>query len=69
MLISYELLNQWTGKKWFVILSKNQGVPPLASQKEQQRQQEVERIKADPAVKSVLDHFPGADIISISESA
>ena len=62
-------LAAWTGKRWIVVVSKEQGAPTLRAQAEA-RQAEVERgVQSDPLVQAVLNRFPGAKIVGVTQSA
>jgi DNA polymerase-3 subunit gamma/tau len=59
-------LGEWTGKRWMVIVSAEQGAVPLKVQNDQ-REAELKRgVRADPLVQAVLDKFPGAEIIQVT---
>jgi DNA polymerase-3 subunit gamma/tau len=61
-------LTAWTGKRWIVVVSKEQGAPTMREQMEAQRA-EVERgVQADPLVQAVLNRFPGAKIIGVTQN-
>src|SRR5438046_6232429 len=53
-------LEQWTGRRWTVIVSNEPGQPTLRSQNEAARKQRERAAEADPRVKEVLARFPGA---------
>jgi DNA polymerase-3 subunit gamma/tau len=60
-------LGAWTGKRWMVVVSKEQGAPTLRAQAEA-RQAEVERgVESDPLVQAVLNRFPGAKIVGVTQ--
>ncbi len=62
-------LTGWTGKRWMVIVSKEQGTATVREQAEAQRA-EVERgVQADPLVQAVLNRFPGAKIVGVTQAA
>jgi DNA polymerase-3 subunit gamma/tau len=62
-------LGEWTGKRWIVVVSKEQGAPSLRAQMEAQKA-EVERgVQADPLVQAVLNRFPGAKIVGVTQAA
>jgi DNA polymerase-3 subunit gamma/tau len=62
-------LTAWTGKRWIVVVSKEQGAPTVREQAEA-RQAEVERgVQADPLVQAVLNRFPGAKIVGVTQHA
>ena len=61
-------LSAWTGKRWIVVVSQEQGAATLREQAERERE-EVERgVAADPLVKAVLDRFPGAKIVGVTQA-
>jgi len=62
-------LASWTGKRWLVVISAEQGAPTLRSQTEA-RQAEIERgVQADPLVQAVLNRFPGSKIVGVTAPA
>ena len=62
-------LTGWTGKRWIVVVSKEQGAPTVRAQAEAQ-QAEIERgVQSDPLVQAVLNRFPGAKIVGVTQTA
>jgi DNA polymerase-3 subunit gamma/tau len=62
-------LEQWTGRRWTVIVSNEQGEPTLRAQA-QSRQAERERsAESDPRVRDVMARFPGARIVEVRRLA
>ena len=62
-------LTQWTGKRWIVVVSKEEGEPSLRAQADA-RDDEVKRgVQSDPLVQAVLNRFPGATIVGVTQSA
>ena len=60
-------LTAWTGKRWIVVVSKEQGEPTLRAQAEAPGA-EIERgVQADPLVQAVLNRFPGATIVGVTQ--
>jgi DNA polymerase-3 subunit gamma/tau len=60
-------IGQWTGQRWMVVVSGEQGQPTIKSRNDA-RQAELERgVQADPLVKAVLARFPGAQIVAVRE--
>ena len=51
-------LEQWTGRRWTVIVSNEAGQPTLRSQNEQSKNQRERAAEADPRVQEVLARFP-----------
>jgi DNA polymerase-3 subunit gamma/tau len=62
-------LTAWTGKRWIVVVSQEQGAATMRAQSEA-RQAEIERdVQSDPLVQAVLNRFPGAKIVGVTASA
>ncbi len=62
-------LTAWTGKRWIVVVSQEQGAPTVRAQSDA-RQAEIERgVEADPLVQAVLNRFPGAKIVGVTQNA
>ena len=58
-------ISGWTGRKWFVTLSREPGQPTLKSQADA-REAELKRgVRGDPLVQAVLERFPGAEIVAV----
>jgi DNA polymerase-3 subunit gamma/tau len=58
-------LQQWTGRRWMVIVSAEQGEPTLKSQAEARQAALEIGVRGDPLVKTVLERFPGAQIVGV----
>jgi DNA polymerase-3 subunit gamma/tau len=62
-----EKLIEWTGARWVVAVSREEGAPTL----EQQAQARVSELESEvarhPLVRAVLDAFPGATIAAVRE--
>ena len=59
-------LTEWTGKRWMVVVSAEEGAPTVNSQA-QAKQSELEQgVRADPLVQAVLARFPGAEIVGVT---
>jgi DNA polymerase-3 subunit gamma/tau len=58
-------LKDWTGRVWIVALSEEEGTAPLGQQRREREAREIEKVKEHPAVKEVMQHFPGARIASV----
>jgi len=62
-------LGEWTGRRWIVVVSKEQGEPSLRAQADAHKA-EIERgVQADPLVQAVLQRFPGAKIVGVTQAA
>jgi DNA polymerase-3 subunit gamma/tau len=62
-------LEQWTGRRWTVIVSNEAGQPTLRSQAQVQQNERERAAEADPRVKDVLARFPGAKVIEVRKLA
>jgi DNA polymerase-3 subunit gamma/tau len=62
-------LEQWTGRRWTVIVSNEAGEPTLRAQNEVQKNQRERAAEADPRVKEVLARFPGAKVVEVRKLA
>jgi DNA polymerase-3 subunit gamma/tau len=62
-------LEQWTGRRWAVIVSNEAGEPTLRSQNEVARSQRERAAEADPRVQEVLARFPGAKVVEVRRLA
>ncbi len=60
-----EKLNTWTGQRWVVSLSREQGEPTLGESRQNAAQAVMDEVAASPAVSEALKVFPGAKIIDI----
>ncbi len=62
-------LTAWTGKRWIVVVSQEQGAPTLREQAEREREKVERGLQSDPLVKAVLERFPGAKIVGVTQAA
>jgi DNA polymerase-3 subunit gamma/tau len=62
-------LEQWTGRRWTVIVSNEPGQPTLRSQNEVEKTQRERAAESDPRVKEVLARFPGAKVVEVRRLA
>jgi DNA polymerase-3 subunit gamma/tau len=58
-------LKEWTGRVWIVALSDEEGAAPLGVQRREKEAREIEAVREHPAVKEVMQHFPGARIAGV----
>jgi len=58
-------LKAWTGRVWIVAVSDEEGAPPLGKQRREKDARDIEAIREHPAVKQVMQHFPGARIAAV----
>jgi DNA polymerase-3 subunit gamma/tau len=62
-------LEQWTGRRWAIVVSNEAGQPTLRSQALQQRNERERAAEADPRVQEVLARFPGAKVVEVRKLA
>ena len=62
-------LEQWTGRRWTVIVSNEAGQPTLRSQNEAQKNERERAAESDPRVQEVLARFPGAKVVEVRKLA
>jgi len=62
-------LEQWTGKRWTVIVSNEVGQPTLREQNLVEKNQRERAAESDPRVKEVLARFPGTKVIEVRKLA
>ena len=62
-----ELLRRWTGRRWVVSVAKEGGAPTLRQQAEAREAKLRQEVAADPAVRALLDAFPGATIEAVRD--
>ena len=58
-------LKAWTGRVWIVAVSDEEGATPLGQQRREKDGREIEKVREHPAVKQVMQHFPGARIAAV----
>jgi DNA polymerase-3 subunit gamma/tau len=58
-------LSQWTGRRWMVVVSAEQGAPTVQAQADARRAALMQGVTADPLVQAVLTRFPGAEIVDV----
>ena len=62
-------LKAWTGRVWIVAVSDEEGTPPLGVQRREKEARDIEAVREHPAVKEVMQHFPGARIAAVRSVA
>ncbi|WP_211109003.1 DNA polymerase III subunit gamma/tau [Azospirillum baldaniorum] len=62
-----QLLTEWTGQRWVVIVSDAPGEPTLIQQEQAAQRRALEEAEAHPVVRAVLDAFPGAKITDVRD--
>ncbi|APH74408.1 DNA polymerase III subunit gamma/tau [Aquibium oceanicum] len=58
-------LKAWTGRNWFVSLSRETGGRTMAEVETDKRETALLDARSDPAVAAILSRFPGAKIIDV----
>jgi DNA polymerase III subunit gamma/tau len=62
-------LEQWTGRRWTVIVSNEAGQPTLRAQNEAAKSLRERAAETDPRVQEVLARFPGAKVVEVRRLA
>ena len=66
-------LRAWTGRVWIVAVSDEEGAEPLGiklrAERLDQKERELNEVRAHPAVKEVLQHFPDAQIAEVRSTS
>jgi DNA polymerase-3 subunit gamma/tau len=60
-----ELAGRLTGRRWVVAIGQSEGEPSLAQQAEQRRRRRIAELGSDPDFRTLLDAFPGAEIVDV----
>ncbi len=58
-------LTEWTGQRWFVVVSRTQGRPTIHEENEANQQQLLSDARSHPTVAALLSQFPGAKVIDV----
>ncbi|WP_422374300.1 DNA polymerase III subunit gamma/tau [Roseibium sp.] len=59
-------LTEWTGQRWFVVVSRNQGRPTIHEEQEANQQQLLSDARSHPTVAALLAAFPGAKVVDVT---
>jgi DNA polymerase-3 subunit gamma/tau len=62
-------LEQWTNRRWTVVVSNAVGQPTLRSVNQAAKQERERTAEADARVQAVLARFPGAKVIEVRRLA
>jgi DNA polymerase-3 subunit gamma/tau len=62
-------LEAWTGERFLVLISKERGEPPLHEQARDASNAALREARSHPAVRALLDKFPGAEITQVRDLA
>jgi DNA polymerase-3 subunit gamma/tau len=58
-------LQDWTGERWMVVVSTQAGAATVKEAGEARDAERMRGVRAEPLVRSVLERFPGAEIIAV----
>ena len=58
-------LQEWTGARWMVVVSREDGAATLKEVADAREADKMTGARAIPLVRSVLERFPGAEIVAI----
>ena len=61
-----KLVSKWTGRIWQVSTSTSNIGKTLYEEDLLEQQKEIQKMKNDPAIKNILEKFPGSRIHSIT---
>jgi hypothetical protein len=64
-----QLLTEWTGSPWKVMSGDAATNPSLHEQAEARKKQAMQAAAEHPLVSSVMQQFPGAKLLKITENA
>ncbi len=64
-----QLMQEWTGQEWKILLSDKPGAPTLEAQETERKEQEKQAARDHPLVASILEQFPGAEVAAVKEMA
>jgi DNA polymerase-3 subunit gamma/tau len=63
-----QVLQGWTGQRWVVVISREEiAIETARETRRRQQAMLLDEVRADPLVKTVLDRFPGAEIVGVRE--
>jgi len=59
------VLSDWTGQRWMVSLSREEGAPTLSEIRAGAQRAVTDEVKSHPVVAEIMKTFPGANILEI----
>ena len=62
-------LEFWTGRRWTVIVSNEEGQPTLRAQAQAAKEKLTDGVQADPRVQAVMARFPGTQLVEVRRIA
>ena len=60
-------LSEWTGERWVVSVGREMGARPVGEVIRAERQRRIDEAAKDPAIAPLLEAFPDAKIIDVSD--
>jgi DNA polymerase III subunit gamma/tau len=60
-------LIEWTGKRWIITLSKDQGQTTVHEIKQQVKAKLIKEMKQTDEYKKILEAFPDAELIDVQD--
>jgi DNA polymerase-3 subunit gamma/tau len=60
-------LNEWTGKRWIISLSKDEGETTVYEKKNQQKIELLEKMKQSEIYKKIMATFPDIELIDVKD--
>jgi DNA polymerase-3 subunit gamma/tau len=58
-------LKLWTGRRWNIVISREQGAPSLEEIDLAQEKSNFDSARSDPVVEAILARFPGSKVIDV----
>jgi DNA polymerase-3 subunit gamma/tau len=58
-------LKEWTGERWLIAAQGGGGAESLWERQKREAREERARIEQDPFIRSVMEAFPGAEIVGV----
>jgi DNA polymerase-3 subunit gamma/tau len=58
-------LEEWTGRRWMVVVAREAAAPTIAEERQQARTRLVDDARSHPLVAAVIARFPGAEIVDV----
>ena len=58
-------LSDWTGKRWMVTVTSEEGEPTIREQQEAAQADRERGVRAHPTIQALMQRFPGAEIVSV----
>jgi DNA polymerase III subunit gamma/tau len=60
-------LNEWTGKRWIISLSKDEGETTIYEKKNQQKTELLEQMKQSEIYKKIMATFPDIELVDVKD--